>query len=102
MARNESATESHELDPLHAQTHPVATIGNTAQPENPKPIAAKESGNVKRPGDRIFEILSTASAAIITVMIAAIATLGTGGSPEFRCPDDERFIEQAALFEVFE
>ena len=72
MARNESATESHELDPLHAQTHPVATIGNTAQPENPKPIAAKESEDVKRPGDRIFEILSTASAAIITVMIAAI------------------------------
>ncbi|BAC19276.1 phosphate ABC transporter, permease protein PstC [Corynebacterium efficiens YS-314] len=72
MARNESATEANELDPIQAQTHPVATIGNTAQPENPKPIAAQESGNVKRPGDRIFEFLSTASAAIITVIIAAI------------------------------
>ena len=72
MARNESVTEKQELDPLHAQTHPVATIGNTAQPKPGKDRPAEGSGGVKRPGDRIFEWLSTASAAIITVLIAAI------------------------------
>lgn len=36
------------------------------------PVLASGAGAVKRPGDRIFEFLSTASATIITVLIAAI------------------------------
>ncbi|WBT10106.1 phosphate ABC transporter permease subunit PstC [Corynebacterium sp. SCR221107] len=36
------------------------------------PALASGAGAVKRPGDRIFEFLSTASATIITVLIAAI------------------------------
>ena len=34
---------------------------------------ANSSSGVKRPGDRVFEFLSSASATLITVMIAAIA-----------------------------
>ena len=48
----------------------VASIGNAPMPEGPG-IQADRSG-VKRPGDRIFEFLSTASATFITVLIAAI------------------------------
>ncbi len=73
MARNESVTEKQYLDPSQVDANTVATIGNSVQPAAPKKIVASGSGNVKRPGDRIFEYLSTASAAIITVIITAIA-----------------------------
>lgn len=49
----------------------VASIGNTEQPESTTEIKTSGSG-VKRPGDRVFEFLSTASATLITVIIAAI------------------------------
>lgn len=42
-----------------------------SQGEVPPPVVAPSS-TVKRPGDRIFEFFSTASATIITVLIAAI------------------------------
>ncbi|NLF92030.1 MAG: phosphate ABC transporter permease subunit PstC [Corynebacterium marinum] len=50
----------------------VASIGNSQQPNTPERSGVKASGSVKRPGDRIFEYLSTASATLITVLIAAI------------------------------
>src|SRR5688500_4310135 len=36
------------------------------------------------------------------MVVAAVAALCAGGSAEFGGPDDERFVEQAALLEVFE
>lgn len=50
----------------------VASIGNTQQPSTPDTPTQKGGGGVKRPGDRVFEFLSTASATLITVLIAAI------------------------------
>src|SRR5690349_16052064 len=38
----------------------------------------------------------------VDVMIAAIAALDAGRAAEFRAPDDERLVEHAAAFEVFE
>lgn len=73
MATNESVTEERNLDPTRVEAHPVATIGSSAQAKAPRRIVAEGGGSVKRPGDRIFEFLSTASAAIITVIIFAIA-----------------------------
>ncbi len=46
-----------------------ATIGS----QGPEVVTADTGSGVKRPGDRVFEFLSTASATLITVMIAAIA-----------------------------
>lgn len=71
MASNKQPTDEQGMldqsDPMIANT--VATIGNTQQPEEP---GVKTSGGVKRPGDRVFEFLATASATLITVLIAAI------------------------------
>ncbi|RSZ61562.1 phosphate ABC transporter permease subunit PstC [Corynebacterium hylobatis] len=50
----------------------VASIGNTQQPSTPDHPTQKGGGGVKRPGDRVFEFLSTASATLITVLITAI------------------------------
>ncbi|QGU05473.1 phosphate ABC transporter permease subunit PstC [Corynebacterium comes] len=50
----------------------VASNGNSRQPNTLDHSGLKTSGGVKRPGDRIFEYLSTASATFITVLIAAI------------------------------
>ncbi len=52
-------------------TGSVVTPG-TAQPATPDHSDIKAGGSVKRPGDRIFEFLSTASATLITVLIGAI------------------------------
>lgn len=74
MAENQSATSERNLDPNQVIANPVATIGSSVGPaSSPKKAITSSSGTVKRPGDRIFEFLSTASAAIITVLIAAIA-----------------------------
>ncbi|HAT1171819.1 phosphate ABC transporter permease subunit PstC [Corynebacterium striatum] len=49
----------------------------TSQPalgiDGPEVASVATGAGVKRPGDRVFEFLSTASATLITVMIAAIA-----------------------------
>lgn len=49
----------------------IATTHGAAAPKTPAPVATN-AGSVKRPGDRIFEFLSTASAATISVIIAAV------------------------------
>ena len=72
MASNRPTTEDQETrtgDPTI--TNSVATIGNSQQPDS-APEIKTSSGSVKRPGDRVFEFLSTASATLITVIIAAI------------------------------
>ncbi|WIM70539.1 phosphate ABC transporter permease subunit PstC [Corynebacterium suedekumii] len=72
MASNRPTTEDQETrtgDPAIANS--VATIGNSQQPDS-TPEIKSANGSVKRPGDRVFEFLSTASATLITVIIAAI------------------------------
>lgn len=72
MASNRPTTEGLVTEagqPLGAGT--VVTPG-PAQPATPDHSDIKASGSVKRPGDRIFEFLSTASATLITVLIGAI------------------------------
>lgn len=49
----------------------IASTHGAAAAKPPAPVAT-EPGGVKRPGDRIFEFLSTASAATISVLIGAI------------------------------
>ena len=61
-----------------ASTSETLPVSGVEQPhtrgDNENDLATSSSGSsVKRPGDRIFEFLSTASATLITVMIAAIA-----------------------------
>ena len=73
MATNESVSEKQRLDATRVQAHPVAVNANSSQTKPSKKIVAEGGGSVKRPGDRIFEVLSTASAAIITAIIIAIA-----------------------------
>lgn len=73
MASNRPTTEGQVTkagEPVIANS--VATIGNSEQPNTSGHSGLKASGSVKRPGDRIFEFLSTASATLITVLIAAI------------------------------
>ena len=38
----------------------------------------------------------------VGVVVASVAALGAGGSAELGGPDDEGFVEQAALFQVFD
>ncbi|MEJ5998958.1 phosphate ABC transporter permease subunit PstC [Corynebacterium sp. H130] len=49
----------------------IASTHGAAVAKNPEPVATN-AGGVKRPGDRIFEFLSTASAVTISVIIAAV------------------------------
>lgn len=73
MASNRPTTEgqvSRAGQPVIPDS--VASIGNTQQPSTPDHPAKQSGGGVKRPGDRVFEFLSTASATLITVLIAAI------------------------------
>lgn len=59
----------HAARPAADATTPAAGAGNRLGPD----LADKgQPGGVKRPGDRIFEFLSSASATLITVLIAAI------------------------------
>ena len=53
-------------------TSPEPTAPEALAPEDSTAVVATSSAGVKRPGDRVFETLSTVSAALITVMIAAI------------------------------
>ena len=38
----------------------------------------------------------------VGMMVPPIGSLGTGSASEFRPPHDERFVEQAPLFEILE
>lgn len=71
MANNPQEPEDHVVnDDIQGQSQ--ATVDTT---ERPDPAVQKiESGraSVKRPGDRVFEFLATASATIITILIATI------------------------------
>ncbi|MFP7366145.1 phosphate ABC transporter permease subunit PstC [Corynebacterium callunae] len=73
MASNESVTEKQDLDASKVEAHIVPNNAHSAQTKPSRKIVAEGGGSVKRPGDRIFEFLSTASAAIISVIIVAIA-----------------------------
>ncbi|MDO5032458.1 phosphate ABC transporter permease subunit PstC [Corynebacterium sp.] len=55
------------------QGAPVATQPGLSTTDASQAALGTDSKAVKRPGDRVFEFLSTASATLITVMIAAIA-----------------------------
>lgn len=69
MATNKPTTDGREeLDAAKVETHPVATVTPRPRPAT----AVQSSGGVRRPGDRVFEFLSTASATLISVVIAAI------------------------------
>lgn len=68
MADNNLTTASSVKEDAVSATCPSAHASEADATSTP----AVKSG-VKRPGDRIFEFLSTASATLITVMIAAIA-----------------------------
>ncbi|MGD7001372.1 phosphate ABC transporter permease subunit PstC [Corynebacterium halotolerans] len=70
MATNKpTADEREELNANEVEAHPVATITPRQSSET---AVVKPTAGVKRPGDRIFEFLATASATLITVFIAAI------------------------------
>ncbi|MGP6174531.1 phosphate ABC transporter permease subunit PstC [Corynebacterium sp. A21] len=69
MATNKPTTDGREeLDASKVEAHPVAT----ATPRPKQAAVVKSTGGVRRPGDRVFEFLSTAAATLITVFIAAI------------------------------
>lgn len=67
MADNNLTTEPTDVEP----TTTIATRPLAASGANDLVIPTPSSG-VKRPGDRVFETLSTTAATLITVMIAAI------------------------------
>ena len=68
MADNNLTTASSAEEDVIATSQPALSKNDANVATEP----AVKSG-VKRPGDRVFEFLSTASATLITVMIAAIA-----------------------------
>ena len=67
MADNNLTTAPEQVD---ANVTSAERVSNSGHGEV---VATSSNSGVKRPGDRIFEFLSTASATLITVMIAAIA-----------------------------
>ena len=71
MAQDPHAPQPDKEEPLVGST---ATIGAGEQDgaEKHEPPIEATGGDVKRPGDRVFEFLSTASATLITILIAAI------------------------------
>lgn len=71
MAQDPRAPQPDKDEPLIGST---ATIGasDVSSAENSHGEIVAKGGNVKRPGDRIFEFLATASATLITILIAAI------------------------------
>ena len=68
MADNNLTTASSTREDAVSAIRPSAHASDAGA----APTPAVKTG-VKRPGDRVFEFLSTASATLITVMIAAIA-----------------------------
>lgn len=66
---NPRADERDELATTEVEPEPVAT--SARRPAGPA-TSKTAGGSVKRPGDRIFEFLATASATLMTVAIAAI------------------------------
>lgn len=70
MATNKpTADERNQLDSTQVEAHSVATVTPRQLQDGP---VRKTEGGMKRPGDRIFEFLATASATLITVFIGAI------------------------------
>ena len=66
-----------------ASTSETLPVSGVEQPhtrgDNENDLATSSSGSsVKRPGDRIFEFLSTASATLITVMIVRLLPSSSG------------------------
>ena len=66
MADN-NLTTAPPNEQKEAASRPASSTGSS------EAATVKSGSGVKRPGDQIFEFLSTASATLITVMIAAIA-----------------------------
>lgn len=66
---NPRADERDELATTEVEPEPAATAAR--RPTGPA-TSKTAGGSVKRPGDRIFEFLATASATLMTVAIAAI------------------------------
>lgn len=62
---------AQERDTANAQAS-GSTVSATQTPTTTTSNAGGQGSTVKRPGDRIFEFLSTASATLMTVFIAAI------------------------------
>ncbi|MCG7466387.1 phosphate ABC transporter permease subunit PstC [Corynebacterium tuberculostearicum] len=67
MADNNLTTAPEQKD---ANVTSAERVSNSGHDEA---VTSSANSGVKRPGDRVFEFLSTASATLITVMIAAIA-----------------------------
>lgn len=72
MASNRPTAEAQVTEAGQSLGTGSAVLPGTAQPATPGHTGIKAGGSVKRPGDRIFEFLSTASATFITVLIGAI------------------------------
>lgn len=78
MAEHELPATTHgnrraSLDAAQESVIPGTSTGTpTLEPDTADVATASGSTGVKRPGDRIFEFLSTASATLITIIIAAI------------------------------
>ena len=70
MANTPNVDERETLDGDPALAGKTATGG--AAPATDEPKVASKGAGVKRPGDRVFEFLSTAAATLITIIIAAI------------------------------
>ena len=67
--------------------------------------AAEPSSSVRADADAAFEAAAGhphREAVAVVVAAGAAAVFGGGLAAEFAAPDDERFIEQAALLEVFQ
>ncbi|AGS35647.1 phosphate ABC transporter permease [Corynebacterium maris DSM 45190] len=79
MTNNDRPNSAFPAGDAEQHTEPIAnstaTIGSSNQPEEPQAPATRiqsRGSGVKRPGDRVFEFFSTASATLITVLIIAI------------------------------
>ena len=75
MANNPRDPQSRADEPelMAKSTTTLGAVSHGEVPRGSAPVErAKKGAGVKRPGDRIFELLSTTSAVLITVLIAAI------------------------------
>lgn len=69
----DSASNDRGEEQLSSRAQTLGPTEEADHPENTQKIEERKSGSgVKRPGDRVFELLSTVSAALMTVIIAAI------------------------------
>ena len=75
MADNEmTPADDRRVGSTAAPAQPEVQSATGTPPQNTKaaPVETTSGAGVKRPGDRVFEFLSTASATLITVIIIAI------------------------------